>query len=93
MMTDKKLYLLITRGLLLGFMDSDGGGARLSRDAPAIEAALKALPDTCKVSLGRAPVPFTRRATGAPPAIAPIGAATAAARSASLDCSPQRRGG
>jgi hypothetical protein len=43
MMTGKKLYMLITRGLL-GFIDSEGGGARLAYDAPAIEAALKAFP-------------------------------------------------
>jgi predicted Ser/Thr protein kinase len=42
MMTGKKLYLVITRGLL-GFIDAEGGGARLAHDAPAIEAALKAL--------------------------------------------------
>jgi AMP-binding enzyme C-terminal domain len=40
MMTGKKLYMLITRGLL-GFIDSEGGGARLAYDSPAIEAALK----------------------------------------------------
>jgi AMP-binding enzyme len=40
MMTGKKIYLVITRGLL-GFIDSEGGGARLAYDAPAIEAALK----------------------------------------------------
>jgi hypothetical protein len=40
MMTGKKIYMVITRGLL-GFIDSEGGGARLAYDAPAIEAALK----------------------------------------------------
>src|SRR5262249_60230279 len=40
MMTGKKIYLLITRGLL-GFIDAEGGGARLAYDAPAIEAAVK----------------------------------------------------
>jgi AMP-binding enzyme C-terminal domain len=40
MMTGKKIYMLITRGLL-GFIDAEGGGARLAYDAPAIEAALK----------------------------------------------------
>jgi hypothetical protein len=40
MMTGKKLYLLVTRGLL-GFIDSEGGGTRMAYDAPAIEAALK----------------------------------------------------
>jgi hypothetical protein len=43
MMTGKKVYMLITRGLL-GFIDSEGGGARLAYDAPAIEAALKTFP-------------------------------------------------
>src|ERR1700719_4298648 len=43
MMTGKKLYMLITRGLL-GFIDSEGGGTRLAYDAPAIEAALKTFP-------------------------------------------------
>jgi hypothetical protein len=42
MATGKKLYLLVTRGLL-GFIDAEGGGARLAEDAPAIEAALKAV--------------------------------------------------
>ncbi len=40
MMTGKKIYMLVTRGLL-GFIDSEGGGARLAYDAPAIEAALR----------------------------------------------------
>jgi len=40
MMTGKKIYMVVTRGLL-GFIDSEGGGARLAYDAPAIEAALK----------------------------------------------------
>jgi len=40
MMTGKKIYILVTRGVL-GFIDSEGGGARLAYDAPAIEAALK----------------------------------------------------
>src|SRR5262249_7498591 len=43
MVTGKKLYMLITRGLL-GFIDSEGGGARVASDAPAIEAALKSFP-------------------------------------------------
>jgi len=43
MMTGKKIYMLVTRGLL-GFIDSEGGGARLAYDAPAIETALKAFP-------------------------------------------------
>jgi len=43
MMTGKKIYMLITRGLL-GFIDSEGGGARLAYEAPAIEAALKTFP-------------------------------------------------
>jgi non-ribosomal peptide synthetase component E (peptide arylation enzyme) len=40
MATGKKLYLLVTRGLL-GFIDSEGGGPRMAYDAPAIETALK----------------------------------------------------
>jgi hypothetical protein len=44
MMTGKKLYLVITRGVL-GFIDAEGGGARLAYDAPAIEAALKGMAD------------------------------------------------
>ncbi|HLK84150.1 MAG TPA: serine/threonine protein kinase [Xanthobacteraceae bacterium] len=40
MMTGKKIYMVVTRGLL-GFIDSEGGGARLAYDAPAVEAALK----------------------------------------------------
>jgi hypothetical protein len=40
MMTGKKIYMLVTRGLF-GFIDSEGGGARLAYDAPAIEAALQ----------------------------------------------------
>ena len=43
MMTGKKIYMLVTRGLL-GFIDSEGGGARLAYDAPALEAALKTFP-------------------------------------------------
>jgi hypothetical protein len=40
MATGKKLYLLVTRGLL-GFIDSEGGGPRMAYDAPKIEAALR----------------------------------------------------
>ena len=42
MATGKKLYILVTRGLL-GFIDSEGGGPRMAYDAPKIEAALKGL--------------------------------------------------
>lgn len=42
MATGKKVYLLVTRGLL-GFIDSEGGGPRMAYDAPRIEAALKRL--------------------------------------------------
>ena len=42
MATGKKVYMLVTRGLL-GFIDSDGGGSRMARDAPAIETAAKAI--------------------------------------------------
>ena len=40
MATGKKVYMLVTRGLL-GFIDSEGGGTRMARDAPAIETAAK----------------------------------------------------
>jgi hypothetical protein len=40
MATGKRLYILVTRGLL-GFIDSEGGGPRMAYDAPKIEAALK----------------------------------------------------
>ena len=42
MATGKKVYMLVTRGLL-GFIDSEGGGTRMARDAPAIETAAKAI--------------------------------------------------
>jgi hypothetical protein len=42
MATGKKVYMLVTRGLL-GFIDSEGGGTRMAHDAPAIEAAAKKL--------------------------------------------------
>jgi hypothetical protein len=42
MATGKKVYMLVTRGLF-GFIDSEGGGTRMARDAPAIETAVKAL--------------------------------------------------
>jgi len=41
MATGKRIYLLVTRGIL-GVIDSEGGGPRLAYDAPKIEAALKA---------------------------------------------------
>jgi hypothetical protein len=41
MATGKKVYILVTRGLL-GFIDSEGGGPRMAYDAPKIEAALRA---------------------------------------------------
>jgi hypothetical protein len=42
MATGKKVYMLVTRGLL-GFIDSEGGGKRMAHDAPAIETAARAL--------------------------------------------------
>jgi AMP-binding enzyme len=42
MATGKKVYMLVTRGLL-GFIDSEGGGTRMAHDAPAIETAAKKL--------------------------------------------------
>jgi len=43
MATGKRIYLLVTRGIL-GVIDSEGSGPRLAYDAPKIEAALKAHP-------------------------------------------------
>ncbi len=43
MATGKKVYYLITRGLFR-FVDREGGGARLVRDAPEIAARLKTHP-------------------------------------------------
>jgi hypothetical protein len=43
MASGKKLYYLVTRGVF-GFVDREGGGLRLVRDAPAIAARLKAHP-------------------------------------------------
>jgi hypothetical protein len=40
MATGKKVYLLVTRGLL-GFIDSEGGGPRMAYDAPKIDATLR----------------------------------------------------
>src|SRR5690606_6475203 len=40
MATGKRVYRVITRGLF-GFVDREGGGPRLVKDAPAIVAALK----------------------------------------------------
>jgi hypothetical protein len=42
MATGKKVYLIVTRGLL-GFIDAEGGGKRMAQDAPAIETALRTL--------------------------------------------------
>jgi hypothetical protein len=42
MATGKRVYMLVTRGLF-GFIDAEGGGTRMARDAPAIESAAKAL--------------------------------------------------
>jgi AMP-binding enzyme len=42
MSTGKKIYILVTRGLL-GFIDSEGGGKRMAEDVPAIETALRAI--------------------------------------------------
>jgi hypothetical protein len=50
MATGKKLYLLVTRGLL-GFIDSEGGGPRMAYDAPKIEAALKSFADVRDVAV------------------------------------------
>ncbi len=42
MATGKKVYMLVTRGLF-GFIDAEGGGTRMAKDAPAIDAALRKL--------------------------------------------------
>jgi hypothetical protein len=61
MMTGKKLYLLVTRGLL-GFIDSEGGGPRMAYDAPKIEAALKTFAHVRDVAV--LDFPDRRNATG-----------------------------
>jgi hypothetical protein len=50
MATGKKIYMLITRGLF-GFIDSEGGGTRMAKDAPAIDAALRTLPGVRDVAM------------------------------------------
>jgi serine/threonine protein kinase len=50
MATGKKLYLLVTRGLL-GFIDSEGGGPRMAYDAPKVEAALRSIPHVRDVAV------------------------------------------
>jgi AMP-binding enzyme C-terminal domain len=50
MATGKKLYMLVTRGLF-GFIDSEGGGKRMAKDAPEIEATLKAHPGVRDVAV------------------------------------------
>jgi hypothetical protein len=50
MATGKKVYMLVTRGLF-GFIDSEGGGTRMAKDAPAIDAALRALPGVRDVAM------------------------------------------
>jgi len=40
MASGKKIYTLVTRGLL-GFIDAEGGGKRMAHDVPAIETALQ----------------------------------------------------
>ncbi len=61
MATGKKLYLLVTRGLL-GFIDSEGGGPRMAYDAPAIDAALRTLPHVRDVAV--LDFPNRKNATG-----------------------------
>jgi hypothetical protein len=50
MATGKKAYMLVTRGLF-GFIDAEGGGMRMAKDAPAIEAALRTLPGVRDVAM------------------------------------------
>jgi acyl-coenzyme A synthetase/AMP-(fatty) acid ligase len=42
--------MLVTRGLF-GFIDAEGGGTRMAKDAPAIEAALRKLPEVRDVAM------------------------------------------
>lgn len=57
----KKVYNAITRGLL-DYEDREGGGLRLSRDGPAIVAALETLPGVRKAAV--VAYPFPRRGVG-----------------------------
>ena len=50
MATGKKVYMLVTRGLF-GFIDAEGGGTRMAKDAPAIDAALRKLPGVRDVAM------------------------------------------
>jgi hypothetical protein len=50
MATGKKAYMLVTRGLF-GFIDAEGGGTRMAKDAPAIDAALRQLPGVRDVAV------------------------------------------
>lgn len=59
MATGKRVYYLVTRGLL-NFTDREGGGMRLINDAPALTARLKALPSVRDAAI----VAFPDRRTG-----------------------------
>ncbi len=59
MATGKKVYILVTRGLF-GFIDFEGGGTRMAKDAPAIDAALRKLPGVRDVAM----LDFPDRARG-----------------------------
>jgi hypothetical protein len=50
MATGKKVYMLVTRGMF-GFIDAEGGGTRMAKDAPAIDAALRNLPAVRDVAM------------------------------------------
>jgi hypothetical protein len=59
MATGKRLYYLVTRGLM-NFTDREGGGTRLINDAPALTARLKAHPSVRDAAI----VTFPDRRTG-----------------------------
>lgn len=59
--TGKKVYNAITRGIL-DYEDREGGGLRLSKDGPAITAALEAHAEVRKAAI--VAYPFPRRGVG-----------------------------
>ena len=58
-MTGKKVYILITRGLL-NFTDREGGGRRLVNDAPVLTELIRKNPDVRDAAI----VAFAERRTG-----------------------------
>ena len=61
MSTGKKLYVWVTRGMF-GFVDREGGGLRLTRDAPSIAILLKTYPAVREVAVFA--FPDRRKGTG-----------------------------